>query len=109
MRWRWLAGPLFLVTAWFAAVALVGPAGDFPLSDDWAFAHASRSICRNGTLDLLPWTGASLLFQAAYGALLCRLFGPSYEVLRASTLVLGAAGLPVFYCLLRRLGAPPPR
>jgi len=107
MRWRRLSGPLFLVTAWWVAVALVGPAGNFPLSDDWAFAHASRSLCRGDGLDLLPWTGASLLFQAAYGAVLCRLFGPSYEILRTSTLVLGAVGLPTFYCLLRRLGAAP--
>lgn len=96
---------MFLVAAWCVAVALVGPRGDFPLSDDWAFAHASRSLCHGDGLDLLPWTGASLLFQAAYGAVLCHLFGPSYEVLRASSLVLGAAGLLAFYDLLRRLGS----
>ena len=106
MRWRRLAGPVFLVTAWCVAVALVGPRGDFPLSDDWAFAHASRSLCRGDGLDLLPWTGASLLLQAAYGAVLCWLFGSSYEVLRASSLILGAAGLLAFYDLVRRLGAP---
>ncbi|MBI5505632.1 MAG: glycosyltransferase family 39 protein, partial [Deltaproteobacteria bacterium] len=104
---RRLAGPFFLVIAWCAAVALVGPRGNFPLSDDWAFAHAARSLCHGGGLDLLPWTGASVIFQAAYGAMLCRLFGSSYEVLRASTLVLGASGVAVFYCLLRRLGAAP--
>ncbi|HYC00258.1 MAG TPA: glycosyltransferase family 39 protein [Candidatus Limnocylindrales bacterium] len=101
-----MSAPLLCVLfLWLAAVLAVGPSGNFPLSDDWAYAHAARSICQDGPLDLLPWTGASLLFQAGYGALLCQLFGPSYEIFRASTLLLGAAGMALVFAAARRAGA----
>ncbi|HYC56557.1 MAG TPA: glycosyltransferase family 39 protein [Candidatus Binatia bacterium] len=104
MRWQDLAGPISVLGAWCVAVLLIGPAGEFPLSDDWAYAHVVRSLCHENQLDLLPWTGASLVFQAGYGALACRIVGFSYEVLRATTLVLGGGGILLFWCLLGQLG-----
>jgi hypothetical protein len=87
-----------------AVVAAVGFRGDFPLSDDWSYAFSSRTLCTEGTLRFLPWTGASLVLQAWYGAALCRLFGFSFEVLRLSTLVLAATGAIGFFLLLGRAG-----
>ena len=83
---------------------LVGVRGDFPLSDDWSYAYAVRSICETGLLQMLPWTGASLVLQAGYGAALCRAFGFSFEVLRLSTVVLAASGAGAFVLLQRTLG-----
>jgi hypothetical protein len=97
-----LAGVLAL---WLAAVALVGVGGEFPLSDDWAYAHAVRALCEGRGLDLLPWTGASLLAQAAYGAVTCRLVGFSYESLRWTTLAWSAVGIVSTWALLREAGA----
>jgi hypothetical protein len=91
-----------------AVVAAVGFRGDFPLSDDWSYAFSSRTLCTEGHLQFLPWTGASLLLQAWYGALLCRVFGFSFEVLRLSTLVLAASGAIGFYLLLGRAGVRGP-
>ena len=88
-----------------AVAALVGVRGDFPLSDDWSYAYTTRALCREGRLVFLPWVGASLVLQAWYGAALCALLGFSFEVLRASTLVLAAAGAVVFTLLVARLGA----
>jgi len=85
--------------------ALVGVGGDFPLSDDWSYAYTTRELCTTGELHFLPWTGASLLLQAWYGAALCRLFGFSFTVLRISTLVLAATGVVGLVLLLRQLGA----
>jgi hypothetical protein len=101
---RFLPGVL---AVWLAAVLAIGIGGDFPLSDDWAYAHAARSLCEGRGLELLPWTGASLVLQAIYGAAACKIAGGSYETFRLTTLALSAAGIAVFFALLRELGARP--
>jgi hypothetical protein len=93
-----------VVLAAAGMVALIGLRGNFPLSDDWSYAFAVRSLCDSGTLRMLPWTGATLVVQAGYGAVLCALFGFSFEVLRASTVVLATSGVIAFLLLLRTLG-----
>jgi len=90
---------LAIFAAATAIVLAVGPSGDFPLSDDWSYAYAAEGLCRDGELRMLPWTGASLIFQAAYGAALCVLFGPSFEILRASTILLAVSAICAFAML----------
>jgi hypothetical protein len=91
---------------WCAAVWLAGPHGDFPLSDDWAYAHVARSLCEGRGFDPLPWTGASAVVQVLYGAAACRIGGGfSHEILRWTTLVVSAAGIGAFQLLLLELGA----
>lgn len=84
--------------------ALVGIRGDFPLSDDWSYAYSVRGLCEDGVLRFMPWTGASLVLQTAYGAALCRALGFSFEILRLSTVLLAASGAIAFHLLLGRLG-----
>jgi 4-amino-4-deoxy-L-arabinose transferase-like glycosyltransferase len=86
----------------------LGIQGEFPLGDDWAYAWPVRSLCERGEIDLLPWTGASVVAQVGYGAALCKAFGFSFEVLRASTLALGAAADVGVLLLALQLGAPAP-
>lgn len=97
-----------LLAGVFACAALllvtIGIDGDFPLSDDWSYAYAARALCVDGELRMLPWTGASLVLQAWYGALLCKLFGFSFEILRASTFALATAGAAGYALLLREAG-----
>ncbi len=93
-----------IVLGALAVVAIVGAHGDFPLNDDWSYAWAVRTLCREHQLRLLQWTGASVVAQIAYGAGLCCLFGFSFTVLRASTLVLATIGVFACYALLRRVG-----
>jgi hypothetical protein len=90
-----------------AVTLAIGWHGEFPLSDDWAYAWPVRSLCEAGTVDLLPWTGASIVAQVGYGAALCKLFGFSFETLRVSTLVLGAAADVGVLLLARRSGLSP--
>jgi hypothetical protein len=35
---------LILTVAWLAAAAIGTPAGNFPLSDDWSYAHSARTL-----------------------------------------------------------------
>jgi hypothetical protein len=87
---------------------LLGLQGNFPLGDDWAYAWPVRSLCEHGRIDLLPWTGASVVAQIGYGATLCDHFGFSFEILRASTLALGAAADVGVLLLASSLGVPTP-
>jgi 4-amino-4-deoxy-L-arabinose transferase-like glycosyltransferase len=99
---------LLLIGGAAAVAAVIGVRGDFPLSDDWSYAFSARTLCMTGTVRFLPWTGASLLLQAWYGAALCWLFGFSFDVLRLSTVLLATAGAVGFFLLLGRLGVRGP-
>ncbi len=95
---------LTIAAAWILIAGIVGVRGDFPLSDDWSYAFATRALCQAGELTFLPWTGASLVLQAWYGAGLCALFGFSFSLLRASSVALAAIGTVGVFVLLRRAG-----
>jgi len=86
-----------LVAAGFTAVVvLIDPRGDFPLNDDWNFALAAWNFSETGVVRLARFTGMSLRLQVLWGAGWTRLFGESFEVLRASTLILSLVCLIVF-------------
>ncbi len=96
-----LPATVIIVVATAAIAAAVGIGGEFPLNDDWSYAYTTHVLCTEGVLRFLPWTGATLVLQAGYGALLCKLFGFSFTVLRTSTILLSAAGAIGFVLLLR--------
>ena len=100
--------PIAIITAAGLLVAFaIGVRGDFPLSDDWSYAYAVRSLCEQGRLDLLPWTGPSLVLQAWVGAALCTLFGFSFTVLRCAAVAAGLAGAVGFWLLAREYRREP--
>jgi hypothetical protein len=95
---------VWLLVAIFAlAMVLADPRGDFPLDDDWDFALATWAFAGSGHFQFTPFTATSLYLQVLWGALWTLIFGESFNVLRASTLVLAAATIVVFHALLRRL------
>jgi hypothetical protein len=97
-------GALAILLAGVVLALGVGVHGNFPLSDDWAYAHTARSLCTTGSFEFLPWTGASVVAQAGYGALICKLVGFSFTALRISTVVIAVVGAIGFALLLDLLG-----
>ena len=95
-----------LLGAWLLIVACVGPGGDFALNDDWAYARAVRGWWANGALERVPWIWVPALTHAVVG-IGATAGGFSTEALRASTLVLGFAGIAGTYVLVRQVGADP--
>jgi len=94
---KWLFGyRLAIILIWLAAICLVDPRGNFALDDDWVYAAAVKHLVTTGHYRL-PWSSVSLLTEALWGALFCKLFGFSFVTLRWSILVLGIAGLVAFY------------
>ncbi|HVR43359.1 MAG TPA: hypothetical protein VMS56_07925 [Thermoanaerobaculia bacterium] len=102
---RELAIESLLIVFLFALLVLtVDPRGDFPLDDDWNFALGTWWFAEHGEFRFARFTGMSLRAQVVWGAVWTRWFGESFEVLRASTLVLALGSLLVFHRFCARAG-----
>ena len=94
-----------LALAWIATIALLGVSGEFPVSDDWAYAHSVRVLVEEGRFERLDWTWVPMRTNAAIGWLFVQGFGFSYETLRLSSVVFGGFGMLAAFALCRQLGA----
>jgi hypothetical protein len=102
-REDWIALAL-LSGAYWAPVALIGVSGEFPLSDDWAYARAVESWIATGQFDVPAWAWAPAIPNILFGALFWKVLGASFESLRWSTLVAGHLGVLGAFALGRQLG-----
>jgi tetratricopeptide (TPR) repeat protein len=82
-------------------VLIVNPIGNFPLSDDWVYARPVLSLTSNGTF-MIGGTTAIAIGQILLGALFCLPFGFSFTALRIMVIILGLAGILIFYFLVNR-------
>jgi 4-amino-4-deoxy-L-arabinose transferase-like glycosyltransferase len=71
-------------------VAIVQPRGDFPLNDDWAYAHSVQWLLSEGRVRLSDWIAMNLLPQTLGGGLVAAIFGFSFETLRHLTQLVAA-------------------
>lgn len=101
-RLRVLAENGLIVGVFAVAVVLIHPRGNFPLNDDWDFALPTWTFARTGQFHFTNFTAVSLRAMVLWGAAWTRVFGASFDVLRASTLTLAAGSLPVINSILRR-------
>lgn len=99
-----LRDKLFLLLLFLLVVVMVDPRGDFPLNDDWNFALATWHFADTGEFRFSRLTAMSLRAQVLWGALWTLAAGKSFEVLRASTLVLAAGVLWLLNLLLAFAG-----
>ncbi len=102
-----LAACVALTTLWWALAGLIGLGGEFPVADDWAYAHAVRSWLETGHMERLPWTWVPLWTHAALGTAFSAAFGFSFQTLRLASFVMGWVGVLGVYALCRQLGARP--
>ena len=94
-------GSFLLIAVFFAlAVAVISPAGDFPLNDDWSYGEAVRTFLQTGKF-VMPTVCAAGFLHIVWGALFCQLGGFSYESLRWSSIVVSLLGAWAFYQTLR--------
>ena len=107
-RADWLI-PASLFAAALTLGVAAGPAGAFPINDDWSYSAAARALLEQGRLAYTDWTSMPLLPQILIGAAFGALFGASETVLRMSTLTVTAAGLVALYFAAREVGARPGR
>jgi len=104
MTRRDLAARVALVTAFFLAVVVVDPRGDFPLDDDWGVGFTTFRLLHTGRIVFTPFASATAYLQFAWGALWARLFGETFTVLRCSTLALSLGATLLAFSILRYAG-----
>jgi hypothetical protein len=74
-----------LLALHIAIVLIVQPRGDFPINDDWAYAHSVQWLLAEGRVRLSDWIAMNLLPQTLAGTLVTFAFGFSFETLRHLT------------------------
>jgi 4-amino-4-deoxy-L-arabinose transferase-like glycosyltransferase len=87
-------------------LALVPPARSYAMIDDWAY---SQSMQRLLNLEYMPHDMAqpTALAHLAWGGIFTLLFGYSFTVLTAATLLISAVGVALLYALLREFNVEP--
>ena len=78
-----------LTLIWLLCIVLVNPIGEFPLNDDWSYTFNVKALVLENRIFFDDWGAMTLFAHTLWGALFCKIFGFSFTVLRASTLVLG--------------------
>jgi hypothetical protein len=90
-----------LLALHLAIVLIVQPRGDFPLNDDWAYAHSVQWLLSEGRVRLSDWIAMNLLPQTLGGGLVTALFGFSFETLRHLTQLVAALTSVAAYAWFR--------
>jgi hypothetical protein len=75
------------------AVLIVSPWGNYPLNDDWTYAHLAKRLAETGRIRLDAPQNASAIGQTLVGAAVVKLFGFSDAALRLVSLVMACIGL----------------
>ena len=99
-----VAAPLLAIQA--LTVAVVWPAGDFPLNDDWVYAKMLNTLVDEGRVEIHPYTQAYALVQLLLAAPLAAAFGFSFTLLRVVILVLAFLAAWATALCGRALGLP---
>jgi hypothetical protein len=92
---------LLLASLW----GVVRPTGDFPLNDDWQYAHVAKRLAETGDFVVDVPVAPTLALQSAAGAAVIRAFGFSHVRLRALTVVTAGVLLLLLDRLLAMAGA----
>ncbi len=105
---RWLFPP-WSWAIWFSAlgwvvicIAIPPSAQNFPLGDDWAFAHGAIWFAHSQGIHYSHWASMPQLGQWVWSWPFLHAIALEHFALRLSTIVLSWLGLAAFYDLLRQ-------
>jgi hypothetical protein len=101
--WFGPLGPAVLLLA--VLVLLIRPFGNFPLNDDWQYAHVARQFAETGRFQVDVQVAPTLFVQSALGATVSKWLGFSHTSLRLLTLGAAVLLLAVLNGLLKMGGA----
>ena len=103
--WSWAI--LASAAAWGILMVFIPPARqDFPLGDDWAFAHGAFWFAHGEGIHYSKWAGMPQLGQWLFSWPFILVVGPSHVALRLSTIVLSWLGIASLFQLLRQENLP---
>lgn len=88
----------WLIVFQLLAIALIQPYGNFPLNDDWAYAHSAIWFNSEHRIRLSNWIAMNLLPQAVAGGLVTAAVGFSFDALRHLTQIVALlTSISAFY------------
>ncbi len=99
-----LAPYLVLAGLWLLTLTIVPPRGDFPLNDDWMYAKVVKHLVETGEYQSNPYIDPTFILQAYWGAGFVKIFGFSFETLRASSLLLALIAIWAAHWCAREAG-----
>jgi hypothetical protein len=86
----WCLPAIAVVAIAVASSLAVDARGDFPLNDDWAYAHSVAWLAAEHRIRLSDWIAMNLLPQTLLGALATAIGGFSFTTLRHLTQIVAA-------------------
>ncbi len=89
-----------IILAFFA----VDPFLESAINDDWTYSRMSQLLVETGRLHFDGWTSAMAGLHVVWGAILIKVFGFSFTILRLSTLATAAGCSLVCQAICRRIG-----
>lgn len=112
MRLRAVALSDSVVAALLAGLILLTilatrPLADVPLNDDFSYARSAQALAETGRIVYNGWGSPLLLPQLAWGALLIKAGGFSWNLLAASGIVFAALAAATMYRLARACTGSP--
>jgi Dolichyl-phosphate-mannose-protein mannosyltransferase len=90
-----------------AAVLAGQPFGDVAFGDDWSYAVTANALAQTGHFRYTGWSTPSVGVDAYWAALLIRIFGFSYQVVRLSSVPFAAGCALLLFALGKRFGLSP--
>jgi hypothetical protein len=97
-----LRGSLLVPAIYLLSLLVTNPLGNFPLNDDWTYGKSVLWLVNDGIYNV-GISAASLWTHIYWGALFVKIFGFSFNVLRASTIVATIIGAVYIYKLFRKM------
>ena len=84
-------------------IVFIDPRGEFPINDDWAYAHNARELSEYNHFWFSFWPAMTLVGQTIWSTLITKVFGFSLFALRMSTLLMGIGFSLSSFELFRRI------
>ncbi len=98
---------LIVLILFLLAELIIGPAGEFPLNDDWAYAKAIDTYITTGNIQFSFWQAIPGLSQFFTGVLFSKIFGFSFTLLRIIVVACVAIMIFVFNANLKEFKIDP--
>ena len=103
-RHEHLVQTLVSVGVWAICVVLIRPFLESGLMDDWSYVRTAEILARTGHVSYNGWATAMLGWPLYLAALLVRLFGDSFAVVRSANLIVSALTVALLHRLFLRVG-----
>jgi hypothetical protein len=85
-------------------LAIAQPFANSAFNDDWSYSYVALRFAQTGRLHYSGWGSPMILVQTVWGAAWIRVFGFSFNVLRAATVPFSLGFVVLVYALGRKSG-----